>query len=235
MTWVAVGVAGASLVSGLIGSKKAGDSAKQAQAMSEADKKWAAEQVKNQTEANRVDQTSDFGSSKWTQDPTTGKWSQTTALAAPEAARLADYRQMAADRMRAANNIDLSKPANWASGGGTFIGPQGAGGNVPTIRQPHYGPGNQLMPPPGPAGGGQMMPPPNPGTPGAPAPAAPTPIQHADVVPAGTQTMMPPTPTAPTAPTAPTGPDPQQQALADALRRQQEEQAAAANSGNGSG
>jgi hypothetical protein len=54
-------------------------------------KNQAAEQqqfLQKQTEANRPDQMTAFGSLKWSQDPATGRWTQTEALSAPQQAAL---------------------------------------------------------------------------------------------------------------------------------------------------
>jgi hypothetical protein len=237
--WGAAIAVGGSLLASSMQKKAGGQNAATAAGVSQADKDWWQKQNEAATTANRSNQETDFGTSKWTKDPTTGQWTQSSMLAAPEAARLQDARQMAADRMRAANNIDLSKPANWASGGGSFIGPQAAGGNVQTIRQPHVGQNNTWTPPPmgtpmagGLAAGGSML---GGGAP-PPAPAAPGPIDHAQIAPPG---MTNPAAAAPTAPTAPTGPltdpnamTPEQKA---ALAQQQMQDQASNNMGNGSG
>jgi hypothetical protein len=106
MTWVAVGVAGASLVGGVVqgqNTKKGQAKAQAAQeeaarvsranALQDADtqygKNWdsqmKAQEINQgaydkQLQANRANQTSDFGSTAWAQDPTTGAWTQTNSV-----------------------------------------------------------------------------------------------------------------------------------------------------------
>jgi hypothetical protein len=100
--WGAAIVAGGSIIGGIM-NKKSGDSAaKNSEAMAKADRDWQEKMYGKTLQDNRPDQTNDFGQLKWTQDPTTGKWSQTSHLNPAEAARLEDYRQIAADRMATA-------------------------------------------------------------------------------------------------------------------------------------
>lgn len=132
MTWGAVAIAGASLVGGALQSRAGRQNAQTAQGMSEADRQFYQQQWANALRANRPNQTTDFGSSEWTQDDK-GNWSQKVSLAAPEQARLGDYRQIAANRMAAAAGMDVTKPmrydttgygsnaaANWTSQPGQF-------------------------------------------------------------------------------------------------------------------
>lgn len=103
MSWVAVGVAGASLVGGVVqgqNAKKGQKKAEEAQAaaavqsrknaLQDADtqygKNWDSQMqaqginqaaYDKQLQANRANQSSDFGSTAWAQDPTTGAWTQT--------------------------------------------------------------------------------------------------------------------------------------------------------------
>lgn len=215
MVWAAIGGAAIGVVGGLL-QKKAGDkNAQQAQQMSEADKQFYRDQYNQSVKDNRVNQSNDFGSQAWTQDPKTGQWSQTNTLNPAEQSRLQDYRQIAADRMRAAGGINLdylSKPLNYNT---QTIGPNVNGGSVgnPTYaRDPGLTPigggaqqggngYNGLRPgqaPPSSAGGNMLGPPPmaqdqNQGN---------APMAHAQI-----NTMPPPAaappPAAPDAPTAP--------------------------------
>jgi hypothetical protein len=249
MTWVAVGVGAMGLVSSFMGSKNAN---KQVQGMTQADKDWAAKQVSDQTQANRPNQSSDFGNLTWTKDPTTGQWTQTNQLNPAEASRLGDFRQIAANRMRAAGGIDLSylnKPLNFNAGN---IGPQAAGGNTPTIMQPHRTAAPGANPYNHSAGGGAMMPgmmptpagmsspmgqPPPGGPPPTSGPAVPTDQANpAPVISPGYKPMIAPTTPTPTdgsQTAAPTtgGLTPEQQAMIDQLRNAQ----TASSAGNGSG
>lgn len=65
-----------------------------------------AQAVNQQTQANRPDQVTPFGGVQWTQDPTTGQWSQTTSLAGPLGGAASGLQQQFANL--AANPLDLS-------------------------------------------------------------------------------------------------------------------------------
>jgi hypothetical protein len=241
MTWAAVAGAGISLIGGMFSKKGGQQSTAQAQGISQADKDWMAAQVDKQTAANRVNQSNDYGASTWSQDPKTGQWSQSTTMNPAEQARLQDFRQMAANRMAAANSMDLSKPMDW-SHGNVSSGPNAPGGVVATPRQGHYGP-NGYVPAPGmagPSGGGaQMAQPAMPQAPsgmgsptgwgGGAAPVnAPIAPPSTPAAPAATPTAPPPTPAA----SGGSGLSPEDQAMIAQLRQQQQN---GNISGNGSG
>jgi hypothetical protein len=74
---------------------------------------------------NRPDQISDFGSSKWSTDPTTGRQTQTLSLNDTDKANLDSYRQLQGHRLGAADSIDLSylgQPFTPPSMGGWQLG-----------------------------------------------------------------------------------------------------------------
>jgi len=208
MTWAMVASAGIGLIGGFIG-KKQGDknSANSAQMLKD-QQKWQEERYRESLRDNRPDQISDFGSLQWTTDPVTGRMTQTNKLAAPEAARLEDYRQIAADRMAAAkggskidwNALGFGKMANAVQGtpGDTGrVDDTGVGLDFKRGVRPQSA---------YPSAGGSMM---QTGQPIAPG------YQP------GQQFDRPPTPPPPSTPTTP-GQDPALLAQADALRRQQE-------------
>jgi hypothetical protein len=106
MSWVAVGVGAVSVIGGAVQGQNAKSGAAKAKAAQEAaaaqshkyavedadaayNKNWESQQkaqqinqgaYDTQLKANRANQTSDFGSTSWNQDPTTGQWSQTNSL-----------------------------------------------------------------------------------------------------------------------------------------------------------
>jgi len=299
---------------GLLGSflnKKSGDqAAKQSAEMAKADREWQEKMYGRTLNDNRPDQVNDFGSLSWETDPKTGKMRQVSHLNPAEAARLEDYRQIAARRMadvKGGNKIDwnalgFGKMANavlgtpgdtgtrsWAnqkmaSTANDFlrngqappnmaaqmgIGP--TGGGAPGSANYGLYPGQGGGAPPaitsqpgmqganfsagGPSAGGGMLQPKQfdqsmlggqPAYGGKSDYAdAPPPISNmvagrdVEIAPgykAGSQYGSPtPPPTPETQRTNQGGPTPEQQALADAIRRQQEESRMIANSGNGSG
>ena len=157
MTWVAiaVGVGGAAI--NAYSANKTGKQQQQAAAdMSADERQFAKEQYNQQLQDMRPDQKTDYGELTWTQDKDTGKWTQENKMNPAEAARLGDYRQIAADRMAAAKGISsqfaqgginyealgLGKLASAAGvqGGGNSTAAS-AGGNV--IGQPSWGMGQK--------------------------------------------------------------------------------------------
>lgn len=130
---------GAGLLGGFMQSK-GGDKQQQAlQGMSQADRDFYERMYGRSLSDNRANQYSDFGSLTWNQDPTTGKWSQTTSLNPAEQGRLADYRQIAADRMRNAMGMSANLPQgamNWNAIGlgniASAAGVQGGGNSDAT-------------------------------------------------------------------------------------------------------
>lgn len=61
--------------------------------------------VNQQTGANRADQTNPFGSSAWTQDPNTGKWTQNVSLAGAQGDALTAQQNLQAGRSEAASGL----------------------------------------------------------------------------------------------------------------------------------
>ena len=217
------------LLGGILGGgssiKTGKDNEKLIQSLRQEDQKFNTEQWDKAAQYNRPNQSSDFGSLTWSKDDK-GNWTQTNTLNPAEQARLADFRQIAANRMGAAAGMSMTSPninynafpsqaaANWKgpppgalnqydpfANFGNASGPAAGGGAVggPAPQQ-----GNPVMIP-GPSGGGGMLGQNWPVTPQGPAPA--------------------PAP-APAAPAAPQQPG--QDAIAEALRKFQEEQALAA-------
>ena len=245
MTWVAVATAGAGLLGSFM-NKKSGDSAaKNSEAMAKADREFQERMYNQSLQDNRSNQTTDWGKLTWAQDPTTKKWTQENKLAAPEAARLEDFRQIAADRMGAAKG---GYKADWNSIGfghlakAAGIG-QGDTGEAPWMKQKYSSSANDFLrngqAPGYHPGGANAIPPAYGPTTSQPAGPPAAPPQHAEISPgyqAGQQFAPPPAAPAPAA--AAPAVDPNLQAQADALRRQQEEQQQmqwASNSSNGSG
>jgi hypothetical protein len=71
-----------------------------------------------QQQYNRPDQATPFGSSKWTVDPKTGQYTQTTSLNDKDQANLDASRQLSANKLNAANSMNLSnysKNIDWNS------------------------------------------------------------------------------------------------------------------------
>jgi len=105
-----------SLLGGILGGassiKTGRDNEKMIQQMRQDDQKFNVEQWDKASQYNRPNQSSDFGNLTWSKDAN-GNWTQSNMLAAPEAARLQDFRQMAANRMHAANQIDFTKPMTY--------------------------------------------------------------------------------------------------------------------------
>ncbi len=100
--WGAAIAVGGSLIGGALNKKSGDQAAAKSAEMAQADRDWQEKMYGRTLQDNRADQTNDFGSLRWTTDPKTGKMTQETHLNPAEAARLEDYRQIAADRMSAA-------------------------------------------------------------------------------------------------------------------------------------
>jgi hypothetical protein len=212
MVWAAIGAAAVGVVGGAINAKSGKQAAQTSAGMSQADRDFYNQTYQQSLGDNRATQTNDFGTQGWTKGPD-GKWTQENKLNPAEAARLEDYRQVAADRMADAkagyhtdwNSLGFGKlnaavhgvPGDTGRVHGTGVGGNympgqqtsafpSAGGNIlhsGTQIAPNYQPGSQFMPPPAP-------------------PSAEPPPPGSD----GKVTI-----------------DPIQQAQADALRKQQEQ------------
>lgn len=61
--------------------------------------------VNQQTAANRADQTNPFGTSAWSQDPNTGKWTQNISLAGAQGDALTAQQNLQAGRSEAASGL----------------------------------------------------------------------------------------------------------------------------------
>ena len=246
MTWVAVATAGAGLLGGLL-NKKSGDKAAQtSERMSEADRQFTRDMYDKTLQANRPNQQSDFGALTWAKDAN-GNWTQQNRLNPAEAARLEDFRQVAADRMAAAkggyktdwNSLGFGKLAN------ATLGQAGDTGQRSWANQRMASTANDFM------RNGQA--PPNMATQmGIPHQPTPPPMGQTSGVPpsAGGSFLQTGTPIAPgyqpgsqMAPPAEIAPNPaaaaEHQQLAEALRRKQQQEipmdftAGGGNSGGG--
>ncbi len=122
---------GASLAGNLLGNRStAQNSPMQMQA---ADRAWQQQMWNTMLGAQRPDQHTAWGDRTWSQDPKTGKWSQTDTLNPAEQGRLDSFRGIAQDRMNRASHTDLSAydhPMDWASlGFGNLANAAGIGGH----------------------------------------------------------------------------------------------------------
>jgi hypothetical protein len=222
MVWAAIGAAAIGVVGGAMNAHAGKQNAQTAQGMSEADRQFYRDTYNQSLQDNRANQQTDFGSLSWQKDPTTGQWTQQNRLNPADAARLEDYRQIAADRMGAARG---GYHTDWNSLGfgnlaHAVLGTPGDTGRV-------HGSGFGLNYKPGeqhssyPSAGGSIM---------------QTGREIAPNYTPGSQFTAPVAPPPTAATPVPPGLTPEQQqqaAIADALRRQQDN--AAMNSGNGSG
>lgn len=69
-------------------------------------------------QANRPNQYNEFGSSEWSQDPQTGQWTQRQTMNEQDRGRLNQYRDIAANRMNLAGQVNLNHiatPMNYAA------------------------------------------------------------------------------------------------------------------------
>jgi len=251
MSWGAVAGAGVSLIGGFLNKQSGDKAADTSQRMSEEDRKFAREQRAYSLLANSANQNSDYGSSSWEVDPETGRRTQTVSMNPAEKARLEDFRQIAANRMRAAGNIQFAQgPMNYqnmglghlanAAGMTDGTGDSGQRGPMPTgtmgryakqagsgggmmMRPPMGGGGGMPQGPMGPPQGGGGMPPPQGGGQAPMTPRYPSQQTPAPVTPTPAPAPAAPAPAPASAP-APAQDPAQASQMAQLLRWQAEQQ-----------
>jgi hypothetical protein len=170
----------ADLVGGIIGgatnifgAKQGKDSNDQ---MRQEDKDWYAQQYAQALRANRANQNTPFGSTKWSVDKD-GNWTQDTTLDEASQGRLNKFNGIADKRMDAAGGIDLSYLSHAPDWGSLGLGAQaqaaGLGGGSQALPANQQNPMLQGTNPYVQGNAANPMPQPMPGGPGGGAPGGP--------------------------------------------------------------
>jgi hypothetical protein len=81
-----------------------------------------------QREVRFTNQETPYGNSRWTQDPVTGRWTQTATLNPEDQARLETLRRIAAQRQQRAQEVPIPAPMDFRAWANNFL-PPSLGGN----------------------------------------------------------------------------------------------------------